>query len=140
MKFKTVLSALAMASIATVANAKTSETPLMMELADDVQTISSVSSARMKCLVDTPAYDIYRFGHCFSVGSSRTTKAVFTIDGGPSSNYRVYWSNSSCSQTSKTCMVDIRWYQRITMSADILDLSNGTFTSTSATARYEGYF
>ncbi len=140
MKVKTVLSAIALASVATMATAKEADiTKNWPELNDDAATVSSLASTSMKCFVDTPAYDQYRTGSCFAAGSSRTTTAVFKIDGVPS-NFRIYWSDSRCSQTSSTCMLPISWYQTISLSADVLDLTNNTFSSTSATAHYEGLF
>ncbi len=96
------------------------------------------SSPRMKCFVDTPAWDEYRYGGCFSAGWARTTSAVFKIDNVPS-NFKIYWSNSACSSSSSTCTLPIRQYNNITLSADVLDLSNNTFSSTSAKAHYEGF-
>lgn len=142
MKLKTVLSVVAFASLATAANAKevdiTKDWPELNDQAPSA--VSTLASTTMKCFVDTPAYDHYRINVCFAAGHSRTTTAVFAIDGGPSTNYKVYWSDSRCSQSSKTCMLPIRWYETITLSADVLDLSSGTFSSSSASATYEGYF
>lgn len=107
--------------------------------ADQHLSKSASGSATMKCLVDTPAWDRWGYGQCFSAGNARTTTAFFQIEGGPSSNYRVYWSDSRCSQSSKSCSLPIRQYQTLTVSADILDLSNNTFSSVSATAHYEGF-
>ncbi|PWK51904.1 hypothetical protein [Pleionea mediterranea] len=95
-------------------------------------------SATMKCLVDTPAWDNWGYGRCFSVGHARSTTAYFQIEGGPS-NFRVYWSDSRCSQNSKSCSLPIYQYQSINLTADVLDLSNNSFSSVSATAHYEGY-
>ncbi len=97
------------------------------------------SPAKMKCLVDTPAWDSWGYGNCFSVGFARTTTAFFQIDGGPSNNFIVYWSDSRCSQSSKSCSLPIMQYRSVNLSAHILDLSNNTFESTSATAMYEGF-
>jgi len=96
------------------------------------------SSGYMECFVDTPAWDDFRPGGCMSVGWRRKTTAVFRVQGGADTNFRIYWSHSACSQTSKTCFVPISQYQAITVSADVLDLSNSSFFTVSATARYEG--
>ncbi|MBL4773596.1 MAG: hypothetical protein JKX98_08360 [Alcanivoracaceae bacterium] len=107
------------------------------EIEQPPEQIKSTNPA-MKCLVDTPAFDRYRFGACISVGWAHTTSAVFKIDFLPS-NFTIIWSNSSCNQQSSTCSVSISQYSSITMSATVLDNTNGTFTSTSATAYYEGF-
>ncbi|MCO7224183.1 hypothetical protein [Pleionea sp. CnH1-48] len=123
-----------------LANANDDSFKNMPELvADDRNEATTLNaSTSMKCYVDTAAFDHFSNGFCFAASWNRTTTAVFRIDGGPSTNFRIYWSDSRCSQTSKTCMLPISWYQRINLSADILDLSNGTFSSASATAMYEG--
>jgi hypothetical protein len=105
------------------------------ELADTKQVFAS--SPSMKCLVDTPAWDMWGTGTCFSSGFARTTSAYFQIDNAPS-NYTVYWSDSRCSSSSLTCVLPIRTYQRITLSATVLNHSNNTFSTTSAKAIYEG--
>ncbi len=142
------LSALCIAAVFNVASATelTAEEDYEMallampELADDVQkpTESSFSAAvRMKCYVDTPAYDQFRYGNCFSAGFARTTTAVFRVDNVPAGS-TIIWSNSNCSASS-TCFVPIRQYQTINVSATVLK-PNGTYEVTSATAHYEGMF
>ena len=107
------------------------------EIADNsVQTKSVVPA--MKCLVDTPAWDNWGYGHCFSVGWARSTTAYFTIDNVPS-NFTIIWSNSSCNSQSRSCELTIFQYQSKTLSATVLDNSNNTFTTTTATAHYEGF-
>ncbi|GAB4186229.1 MAG: hypothetical protein Tsb002_10520 [Wenzhouxiangellaceae bacterium] len=112
----------------------------MPELVEDDGANSTRSShPRMKCFVDTPAFDQFTYGSCFSVGSAQFTTAVFRIDNVPS-NFTIIWSDSSCSSSSRDCSLPIRWYQTINLSATVLDNSNNTFSTTSATARYEGFF
>jgi hypothetical protein len=107
------------------------------ELGDSKQVSAASSASSMKCLVDTPAWDNWGVGRCFSAGFARTTSAYFQIDNAPS-NYTVYWSDSRCSSSSLSCVLPIRTYQRITLNATVLNNSNNTFTTTSATAMYEG--
>ena len=117
------------------------ERPIVFEELEASPQLSSanISGEYMECYVDTPAWDEFRKGWCFSVGVARTTSAVFRIQGGPSSNFHIYWSDSRCSATSKTCVVPIRQYQNITMTADVLNKNNNTFFTVSAKAHYEGF-
>lgn len=140
MKLSTVLIAVVLGTIATIVTAQGNKTESWSGVPGQLNTNGEQTGASMKCFVDTQAYDKYRSGHCYSVGNSRTATAVFKIDGGPDSNFRVHWSDKRCSKTSKNCFLPISWFHSITVSADVLDLSNGTFISTSATAEYEGYF
>lgn len=112
------------------------------ELRDDSLSsdLTILATPRMKCFVDTPAYDLFTYNRCFGVGSARTTTAVFKIDGGPSSNYSIIWSNSRCSRTSKTCFLPISQGRTIRLNATILDFNTSRFYQVSATARYDGLF
>ncbi len=96
------------------------------------------SNPRMKCFVDTPAFDLFTFSVCISSGTAFTTSAVFQIDS-PPSNFTILWSDSRCNSNLTTCVLPIRQYQQVTLSATVLDNSNNTFTNTSATAFYEGF-
>ena len=107
------------------------------EIAEPPAEIKSTNPT-MKCLVDTPAFDHYGTGICFGVAWPYSTLVVFKIDYAPS-NFTIIWSNPSCSQQSTYCSMSIQHYDPITLSATVLDNSNGTFTTTSATAYYEGY-
>ncbi len=111
------------------------------ELADDdaKSNQNRSGSAAMKCYVDTPAFDLFTFGYCSNAGVARTTTAVFRIDNVPS-NFTIIWSDSRCSSTNRTCFLPIRQYQTITLNATVLNNSNNTFSTTSATANYEGFF
>lgn len=95
-------------------------------------------SSSMSCYVDTPAFDYFTTGSCFSAGFSRTTTAVFRIDNLPS-NYSIDWHNSNCNDNNDTCFLSISHYQTITLSATVFNNSNSTFQNVSATAHYEGY-
>lgn len=109
------------------------------EIADDDAKVDEVrSGALMKCFVDTPAFDNFTSPFCFSNGTAFTTSAVFRIDGEPS-NFTILWSDSSCSSSSDTCVLPIRQFETINLSATILDNNNNTFANVSATARYEGF-
>ncbi|MCW8877525.1 MAG: hypothetical protein OQK04_05765 [Kangiellaceae bacterium] len=108
------------------------------ELLDQAKiSMAASSSPKMKCLVDTPAWDLWGSPFCFSAGFARSTTAYFQIDNMPS-NYTVNWSDSRCSSTSRTCALPIRTYQSISLSATVLNHGNNTFTQTSSTAEYEG--
>ena len=107
------------------------------ELSQPAEQIRS-SSASMSCFVDTPAFDQFTTGFCFSVGTAFMTTAVFRIDN-PPSNFTILWSDSRCSSNSLTCFLPIRHFQTITLSATVLNNSNNTFVNTSATARYESF-
>lgn len=110
------------------------------ELADDLKNTSADKSGaiRMKCYVDTPAYDHFTYDQCFSMGNARTTTAVFNIENVPAGS-TILWSDSSCSNSSTWCLVPIRQYQSKNVSATVLK-PNGTYSTTSATAYYEGFF
>ncbi len=110
------------------------------EVADDLAnpSVSKSSAIRMKCYVDTPAYDLFTYNFCASVGSARTTTAVFAIDNVPAGS-TINWSNSNCSSTNSICFVPIRQYRPVTVTASVLK-PNGTYTTVSATAEYEGWF
>jgi len=112
----------------------------MPEFAQDKdQILKSGSIPRMKCFVDTPAFDNYSYNACFSVGGARTTTAVFKVDNVPS-NFTILWSDSRCSSTSTFCLLPIRQYQSIVLNATVLNNANNTFSNTTATAWYEGFF
>jgi len=110
------------------------------ELAEDLKNPVNTRSAapRMKCYVDTIAFDVFTYGYCFNVGNPRTTTAVFRVDNVPS-GAQILWSNSNCTNNQSTCFVPISQYQSITVTATVLN-PNGTFNQTSATAEYEGFF
>ncbi|NVJ50907.1 MAG: hypothetical protein HWE13_10905 [Gammaproteobacteria bacterium] len=140
MKMKIKMAAIAsVCLISSVVSAKGKE--LLVPEVEEALNAPQIQSltASMKCLVDTPAWDNWGSPNCFSAGFARTTTAFFQIDGGPSSNYRVYWSDSRCSSSSKSCSLPIRQYQTLRLSADVLDLSNNTFSTVQATAHYEGF-
>jgi hypothetical protein len=107
------------------------------ELQQAQQTMSS-SGASMRCLVDTPAWDYWGSPECFSAGFARSATAYFQIDNGPS-NYTVYWSDSRCSSSSLSCVLPISAMRSITLTANVLNHSNNTFATVSATAYYEDY-
>ncbi|WP_086933414.1 hypothetical protein [Agarilytica rhodophyticola] len=113
--------------------------PVMEEILNQPETQQFSGSEFMECFVDTPALDQFTRNVCFSVANARTTTAVFRIQGGPSSNFRVIWSDSRCSQNSKSCSLPIFQYRSISISADVLNLSNNQFFSVSAQAFYEGF-
>ncbi len=108
------------------------------ELAQELQTANRSGAASMKCLVDTPAFDQFNTGFCFGASFANLATAVFVIDNAPS-NFTILWSNSSCSAQSTYCSVPIRQYDSVNMSATVLNNANNTFTTTSATAYYEGF-
>ncbi len=110
------------------------------ELAEDLQKPEQNRSgaASMKCFVDTPAFDQFTTGFCFSNWTTFTTTAVFRIDNEPS-NFTIIWSDSRCSSSSDTCLLPIRHFQTITLNATVLNNDNNTFSTTSATARYESF-
>ncbi|WP_395377425.1 hypothetical protein [Marinicella sp. W31] len=109
------------------------------ELAEDLKNpVATKAAPRMKCYVDTPAFDLFTYGYCFSVGNARTTTAVFRVDNVPA-GAQILWSNSNCTNNQSTCFVPIRQYQTISVTATVLN-PNGTFNQTSATAEYEGFF
>jgi len=96
----------------------------------------------MSCYVDTPAYDTYSANACFAVGLNRNTTASFKLTNTSGNIHKVLWSGpgtSSCSQTSTTCNVPIRYYQTVKVTADVL-YTNGSWETASANAHYEGYF
>lgn len=108
------------------------------ELADELANPPATESStiKIKCYVDTPAYDVYTYNFCGNAGWARTTTAVFTIENVPS-GATIAWSNSNCSSTNNTCFIPIRQYQSISVTANVLQ-SNGSYTTVSATAFYEG--
>jgi len=108
------------------------------ELRDNIN-VQATGSLSMSCFVDTPAYDNLTQGYCFSAGAARTTTAYFLINNAPS-NYTVIWSDSRCNSASLSCILPIRQYQTINLSATVLNNSNNTFAKTSARAEYEGLF
>jgi len=110
------------------------------EAADDLDNspMNKSSAIRMKCFVDTPAYDLYTYDFCASAGAARTTTAAFKIDNVPAGS-TISWSNSHCHSNNSLCLVPIRQYRTITVSATVLK-PNGTYTTVSATAEYEGLF
>ncbi len=110
------------------------------ELADDIKnpSVNKSAAVRMKCFVDTPAYDLFRYDACFSVGAARTTTAVFRVDNVPAGS-SILWSDSNCTANNNTCFVPIRQYQTKNVSATVLK-PDGTYSTTSATAHYEGLF
>ena len=110
------------------------------EAADDLDNpaMNKSSAIRMKCYVDTPAYDLYTYDFCASAGAARTTTAVFKIDNVPAGS-TINWSNSNCNSNNSLCFVPIRQYRNITVSATVLK-PNGSYTTVSATAEYEGLF
>ena len=108
------------------------------ELLQQSQTIQAASaSPKMRCLVDTPAWDYWGSPFCASAGFARYTTAYFQIDNMPS-NYIVDWSDDRCNSSSSSCSLPIRNYQTITLTARVLNEDNNTYTTTTATANYEG--
>lgn len=113
---------------------------LVPELAEDKSTEQNrVSAPRMKCFVDTPAFDNFSFGFCASVASPFSTTAFFRIDNVPS-NFTIIWSDSRCNSSSRDCLLPISIFQTINLSATVLNNSTGTFSTTSASALYENFF
>ena len=111
----------------------------MPELAEDSKNpVMTKAAPRMKCYVDTPAFDVFTYNFCFSVGNARTTTAVFRVDN-VTPGAQILWSDSNCTNNQSTCFVPISWYQSKTVTATVLN-PNGTFNQTSATAEYEGFF
>ncbi len=110
------------------------------EVADDLENgpMQKSTAIKMKCYVDTPAYDLYTYNYCASVGAARTTTAVFKVDNVPAGS-TINWTNNNCSSNNSLCFVPIRQYQTITVSATVLK-PNGTYSTVSATAEYEGLF
>ncbi|MCF6300208.1 MAG: hypothetical protein L3J52_03680 [Proteobacteria bacterium] len=112
----------------------------MPEFAQDKdQTLKFSSNPKMKCFVDTPAWDNYRYGFCLSIGWAFTTTALFKIDNVPS-DFTILWSDSRCSSTRTSCTLPISQYQSIVLNATVLNNANNTFSNTTATASYEGMF
>lgn len=110
------------------------------ELADVYGNKSADKSAsvRIKCYVDTPAYDYFSYNNCLSVGSARTTTAVFNLENVPTGS-DVIWSNSNCNANSTWCTLPIRQYQQISVTATVLK-PDSTFSQHTANAWYEGNF
>lgn len=93
----------------------------------------------MSCYVDTPAFDVFTNNFCFAVGTARETVAVFKVNNVPSpSTSTISWSEPGCSGFG-VCIVPIRWYRSVTVSATVTD-ALGNPTTVSATAHYEGPF
>lgn len=113
--------------------------PELLDDSADSNQIRSGGSPRMKCFVDTPAFDNFTFGFCVSAHSAFSTSAVFRVDDLPA-DFTIIWSDSRCNQNSSTCILPIRQYQQVTLSATVLNHGNNTFSTTSATAIYEGLF
>ncbi len=144
----TALSTLCITGIISTASAKelTAEQDFeyalkaLPELADDLESnnANKSSATQMKCYVDTLAYDLFTYNYCFSAAWPRTTTAVFAIDNVPAGS-TINWSNSNCNANNSVCFVPIRQYQSITVNATVLK-PNGTYSSVSATAEYEGLF
>jgi len=109
------------------------------ELLETKGPVDTRASGGMSCFVDTPAFDVFTAGACFSIGFAPSTTAVFRITNRPS-NFRVIWSDNRCNQNSDTCFLPISFFQTINLSATVLNLSNNTFFTASATANYEGFF
>lgn len=116
--------------------------PTLICLAALALTVVSVLPAQaevMSCFVDTPAFDVKTDNFCFAVGTARTTSACFQVNGvtDPSTS-TISWSASGCSGFG-FCLVPIRQYQTVVVSATVTD-ALGNSTTVSATARYEGFF
>ena len=109
------------------------------ELADDQSNNNATRASGMECFVDTPAFDQFTLGFCGNVGLARTTSAVFRLVNRPA-NFTALWSDPRCSTSSDICILPISFFQQLTLSATVLNNSNNTFTTVSATALYEGFF
>lgn len=109
------------------------------EFADEIKNsaVNKSSVIKIKCYVDTPAYDTYSYNSCFNVGWARTTTAVFNLENVPSGS-GVIWSNNSCTANSNYCFLPIRHYQSVSVTATILK-PDSTYSTVNATAYYEGY-
>ena len=107
------------------------------ELSDENLKRAASTSASMRCLVDTPAWDRWGSPRCWSVGAARTATAFFSIQNTPT-NYEIIWSDSRCSSNSKSCALPIFNYQSITVSATVKNTANNTYVDVQATAHYEG--
>lgn len=110
------------------------------ELADELansETQKSSGKIRIKCYVDTPAFDQFTYDNCASMGYAHTTTAVFNIENVPAGS-TINWSNSNCSSNSTWCSMPISLYQTINLSATVL-MPNFTYVQTSATAQYFGW-
>lgn len=145
--FATFAAAIAITSAAGAADEQMMSSELIEKIAKNIPELvedkgnntTRSGNARMKCFVDTPAFDQFTYNICFSVGSAQTTSALFRIDNVPS-NFTILWSDSRCNSSSRDCSLPISWYQTINLSATVLNNSNNTFTTTSTIASYEGFF
>lgn len=109
------------------------------ELADELENNAfdkSSGAIRIKCYVDTPAWDHFTYDSCGSVGTAHTTVAVFNLENVPPGS-TVNWSHSSCG-TSSWCSFPISLYQSITVTATILK-PDYTYEVKSGTAHYFGW-
>jgi len=111
---------------------------LFPEMYEPAANDEQFASGGMSCLVETIGFDIYEANGCFADSPRPSTLAFFRIDGAPS-NFRVLWSDSRCNPNRTICSVPIFPLRPVTMSATVLNLSNNTFFTASATARYEGF-
>lgn len=110
------------------------------EYADDASVFAS-STPVLSCFVDTPAYDQFTQGGCFSVwfGGPITTTAVFQVFNISSpGNYDFNWSIGSCS--GEQCVTNIRAYRPLTVSVTVTENATGQSWNLSATAEYERGF
>ncbi|MEW5248547.1 hypothetical protein [Microbulbifer discodermiae] len=101
--------------------------------------VLGAGSPLMECFVDTALYDEYATPICWGLETRPdrlTTNANFRIRNVPS-DFTILWSDDRCSSDRNVCILRIRVYRPITLEAVVLDNSNGTFTSVSATAFYE---
>jgi len=109
------------------------------ELNDELNNAEVDRSAviRIKCYVDTPAYDVFSYNHCFSSGSAYTTTAVFNLENVPAGSV-VIWSHPNCSASSTWCNFPISQYHTVNVSATILK-PDSTWSIVEGSARYEGW-
>lgn len=145
--FKFIISILAAALLMQIfTTASASDGPSDQELYNRLPEVSSADKgsntrtggAYMDCIVDTINYDITG-NPCWSFGTETFASAFFTIHNLPS-NYTIIWSDSRCSQSSFVCVIPIRMFRTLQVSAIVLNNDAGTFTNVSATATYEGLF
>jgi len=97
-----------------------------------------MDGAYMDCIVDTINYDITG-NPCFSSSTETFASAFFTVHNLPA-DYTIIWSDNRCSQTSPVCVLPIKMFRSLQVSATVLNNDAGTFTNVSATAWYEGFF
>lgn len=139
-----ILSAVLLIQLSTTASAN--DGPSDLELynrlpevnAEEKGSNNRMGGTFMDCIVDTINYDITG-NPCFSSGTETFASAFFTIHNLPS-NYTIIWSDSRCSQTHFVCVLPIRMFRTLHVSATVLNNDNGTFTNVSADAYYEGFF